>query len=807
MLRHTSGELVALGLVLASVLFVAGCDPSTAPPAKTLSPVAPALADRGGRDTLVVGTNDPTLDVLHVQSAVDRGGNVVLRGHFSFAAPAARAIDPTIVGGFPHAAEILVSHSVNISGADDQDGEMATIDGGTIPFYVDAPGQRVTIDRVHFVQPTAAAILTFAASGLEVASNRIAGVVPFAGLASAIWVIPSGNIPTPTSLGHPENVSGSLRFVQNDIDMTGGTPTDNTLGISVFGAGIPGAEVDAEVIGNKISNVTEPAVNFRRIFGTARIEHNVIATGTVTGVSAPRNQVIRVVNTGRYVIAHNSVACDWSSADVEGIGVFSQFGSDGWPIQNALIEDNDIDMASPSGSAFTTFSGGIGLYGFAHDNVVRHNRIRGHARAGITMPVFPLTGTPAAPQNNVFIDNEFIRFTPTVADYFVGSNALDTRISGRGTVDDEGIGTIVSGLASSIHWNDITRAYISNAPAATKPNQQAALRAFAYLSLAQYRAVLAARELRGRGHSVAEQGAVSAASAAILGALFRADAPVFASQLAQQESEAAASDDAPHAFADGEAVGRNVASQVAYSAQTDGFDVVWTGSVPVGAGFWSSDFNPPRPPLLPLLGQMRPFFMTSGSQFRPVPPPAFGSQQYLDALAEIRRFSDTRTAEQLRIAKFWEMATGSLVAGFWNEEAATRIVRDHLGERRSAEVLAFMNMAGMDAIIACHDAKYTYWLIRPYRADPNINVPIGKPGHPSYPSNHACFSGTAAYVLGAFFPADAAQLAAMADEAGESRLYAGIHYRFDKDAGLAIARQVSALALAATGNFTRDERE
>lgn len=805
MLRHPSRELVALAFVIAPLFFVAGCDQSTAP-ARSMSPAARAVADGGGGDQVVVGTNDPTVDVPAVQSAVDHGGNVLLRGHFSFAAPATRSIDPTIVGGFPHAAEVLVSHSVNISGAGDEGGEMATIDGGTIPFYVDAPGQRVTIDRVRFVQPVAAAILTFAASGLEVASSRIEGVVPFTGLSSGIWVVPSGNIPMPTSLGHPENVSGSLRFLHNDIDMTGGTSTDNTLGISVFGAGVPGAEVDAEVIGNRISNVTEPAVNFRRIAGTARIEHNVIATGTVTGVSAARNQVIRIANTGTYVVAHNSIECDWTSADVEGIGVFSQFGAPGWPIQNAVVEDNDIDMAPPSGTVFSTFSGGIGVYGFAHDNVVRHNRIRGHARAGITMPVFPLTGTPAVPQNNVFTDNQFIQFTPSVADYFIGSNALDTRISGRGTVEDQGTGTVVTGLPASIHWNAVTRAYISNLPAAAKPSQQAALRAFAYLSLAQYRSLLAARNLRGQGHSVAEQGAVSAASAAILGSLFPADASVFASQLAQQETEAAASGDA-NSFADGEAVGRDVASQVAHSAQTDGFNVVWTGPVPVGPGFWSSDFTPPRPPALPLLGQMRPFFMTSGSQFRPGPPPTFGSQQYLDALAEIRRFSDTRTPEQLRIAQFWELATGSLVAGFWNEDASTRIVRDHLSERRAAEVLAFMNMAGMDAIIACHDAKYTYWLIRPYRADPNIVVPIGKPGHPSYPSNHACFSGTAAYVLGAFFPADAAPLAAMADEAGESRLYAGIHYRFDKDAGLTIARQVSALALAAIPDFTRDAPE
>jgi membrane-associated phospholipid phosphatase len=104
-------------------------------------------------------------------------------------------------------------------------------------------------------------------------------------------------------------------------------------------------------------------------------------------------------------------------------------------------------------------------------------------------------------------------------------------------------------------------------------------------------------------------------------------------------------------------------------------------------------------------------------------------------------------------------------------------------------------MATMDANIACHDAKYTYWLIRPYRADPAIITAIARPPHPSYPSDHACASGTSAYVLGGLFPADAERLAALADQAGESRLYAGIHYRFDKDAGLHIARQVAALAL------------
>jgi len=354
---------------------------------------------------------------------------------------------------------------------------------------------------------------------------------------------------------------------------------------------------------------------------------------------------------------------------------------------------------------------------------------------------------------------------------------------------------------ASVKWSAITRDFIASKPAAEKPNQQAAFRAFAYLSLAQYRAVVAALDSRGHPPHASPRGAASAASAVVLGALFPQDAGFFESQLRAQETDVAEPPHGQGAFSAGEAIGRTVGMKIAELARTDGFDVVWTGTVPTGSGVWSSDFDPPRPPLLPLLGQMRPFFLSSGDQFRPGPPPEFGSPAYLAALAEIRRFSDHRTADQLRIAEFWAMPT---VAAFWNEEATTLIAHHRLDERRAAHVLALMHTATMDANIACHDAKYTYWLIRPYRADSGITTPIPRPQHPSYPSDHACVSGASAYVLGALFPADAERLAALADEAGESRLYAGIHYRFDKDAGLHIARQVAALAVRGTQHAEHD---
>src|SRR5438270_6933957 len=87
---------------------------------------------------------------------------------------------------------------------------------------------------------------------------------------------------------------------------------------------------------------------------------------------------------------------------------------------------------------------------------------------------------------------------------------------------------------ASVRWSAILRDFIDAKTA--KPNSVAAFRAFAYLSLAQYRAVVAADKPPRRVH-VSREGAVAAASAVVLSALFPADAAFFQSQLRLQESE------------------------------------------------------------------------------------------------------------------------------------------------------------------------------------------------------------------------------------------------------------------------------
>jgi hypothetical protein len=194
---------------------------------------------------------------------------------------------------------------------------------------------------------------------------------------------------------------------------------------------------------------------------------------------------------------------------------------------------------------------------------------------------------------------------------------------------------------------------------------------------------------------------------------------------------------------------------------------------------------------------MRPFFLTSGSQFRPGPPPGFGTPAFLAALAEVRQFSDTRTPEQDAAAKFWAAPNGFTVIPTYNYQIASeQIVKFHLNELRAAHVFALMGMTSMDAFIACHDAKYTYWLIRPSQADPGITLSVPLPNFPAYPSNHSCITGASMAILAHEFPGDAERLNGLAEAAGISRVHGGIHYRFDNEAGLALGRRVAAYALA-----------
>jgi hypothetical protein len=314
----------------------------------------------------------------------------------------------------------------------DAQGKMATIESGTIPFYVDAPGEPVTIRGIRFVRPTHTAILVRAVRGLEITSSRIEGLVPFSIGAGAISINTRGEMPLPSSPGNPENVSGHLLIAHNEIDGTGGTAQEPTAGVTVFSVGqSPDREVDLDIIANQISNTSAPTINIRRVHGRVRVLGNTVQTSpeTVGDVDA-----VRLVNGGSILMANNSVECKWPNA--AGINVFSPFAE--WPTEHVIVEDNNVLMSPSPGTALGDFSAGISIRGFAHGIVIRHNTISGRAGAALSMYAFR-GGVPA---DNALIDNRLEGFEATVADIFVGSGVARGHIVGPGSVSDHGSATI-----------------------------------------------------------------------------------------------------------------------------------------------------------------------------------------------------------------------------------------------------------------------------------------------------------------------------------------------------------------------------
>lgn len=317
-----------------------------------------------------------------------------------------------------------------------------------------------------------------------------------------------------------------------------------------------------------------------------------------------------------------------------------------------------------------------------------------------------------------------------------------------------------------------------------------ALRLTAYLSLAQYRSVLAAQHVKGSTHpSVAA--AIAGASVVVLKQFFPLDAAGIDSAFEVQRSAWLASNNRSTDFTAGEAIGRMVGSATLAYAATDNYSLTPPGSPPLGAGYWTSS----REPTMRAAFGARPFFLRSGSELRLPPPPIYGSPAFRSALAEVRAISDGRTTDQTATAEKWHPFSGII----FNGVATDLLLEHHRSELEATRILAYANTAAFDAILACFDTKFAYWFIRPSQADARIKLAVPLPNHPSYPSAHSCESGAWESVLDEAFPSERAMVGAMAKEASMSRVYAGLHYRFDGESGLTLGRSVARLALERRG--------
>jgi membrane-associated phospholipid phosphatase len=243
-------------------------------------------------------------------------------------------------------------------------------------------------------------------------------------------------------------------------------------------------------------------------------------------------------------------------------------------------------------------------------------------------------------------------------------------------------------------------------------------------------------------------------------------------------------------------LGRRVAEQVIAKARADGSDAVWTGTVPVGQCKWigANPGNVTGPSFVPLL-------MTSASQFRPAAPPACDSPQVVAEAALVHNFPRAVPGTPAIFATnykavYWQSPEGLTV---WPYRYADKwMFEDGLDRNppRAARVYALIGAVQFDAFIASQDGKFTYWYIRPPQLDPAIVPLFPVPNFPSYPSNHSTFSAAKSEMLAYLFPDHADFIRAVGKEAGDSRIWAGIHYPMDNVAGVELGKSVAQLFLA-----------
>lgn len=389
-------------------------------------------------------------------------------------------------------------------------------------------------------------------------------------------------------------------------------------------------------------------------------------------------------------------------------------------------------------------------------------------------------------------------------------------------------------------WNELARSLV----ALRSLNPPRASRAYALLSFAMHDAMVTAfrckhRHLRARPSAhpgapslggvepdspayVSERACLSAAAREVLRYLFTnpADrATVDALLQSALDADLVAGVSFRSDVEAGRALGAAVGAAVVASAQTDGADnpgvaTQLPGGVPYvpaagpGTGRWTPTPNAFAAALLPGWGGVRPHVLSSGGALVCATPPAFGSPEFTYFLNEVHSVSLSLTPALTAIATFWADGGGTFTPpGHWNQIAVDAATTDGLNECRMARLLALLNAAQADAFIACWWNKFHFDYVRPIteiRAQINAawtTVPgIPTPPFPSYPSGHSSTSGAASQVLAFLLPARAAEFAAMATEAKNSRLYGGIHFSFDNDAGLDLGRLIGNAVIAIAEN-------
>jgi hypothetical protein len=214
------------------------------------------------------------------------------------------------------------------------------------------------------------------------------------------------------------------------------------------------------------------------------------------------------------------------------------------------------------------------------------------------------------------------------------------------------------------------------------------------------------------------------------------------------------------------------------------------------------------------------------AQFAPGPPPALTSRRYARDYNEVKRVGNVssdlteRPQDRADVARFYAASSPSFV---FNLAARQVAAAEGSSLSENARTLALLSMASNDGLVVSFWAKYHYALWRPEtairggsldgnektEADSTFAPYILTPCFPSYPSNHGSGSNSAAEILRRAYGAGGHAITManpavpgvtfqytrfdqITDDISDARVYGGIHFRFDQDAGADLGRHVGA---------------
>jgi hypothetical protein len=396
-------------------------------------------------EAVVKGKANPALDVAAVQAAVDAGGSVKLVGSFDFG----------------DEGRVLLRRDVDISGeADDAGNPRTRIVGGDWTFFAPLPetmppprpGPKISVQRIHFVQPKGVAVHLPYCSGALVRGNKVTEIRrrPFTTFFKRSGVVIGPRDALVTSALVRGLVTGSIEVVGNTIDVGGSDPL-TTSGSGVFVNMTDGAEV--RVAENVVTGCTRNCLdlldNGRDAQGRGKvtIERNTLTTD-VAGIPLPTpltpNGIVTGFNFNPPMMNDPAVVAPIlvSNNDIRVHGEVHQ-GSRGIIVlaRDAVVEGNTILVRSTKPGL------GVGVQIRGANIKVSRNRITGAGQAAVIFD--EATRGFSAAKDSTATDNDTAGFTAAEADYVLRPGSSGNAVAGKAAkVVDLGAGNRVIVSAS-----------------------------------------------------------------------------------------------------------------------------------------------------------------------------------------------------------------------------------------------------------------------------------------------------------------------------------------------------------------------